>query len=237
MKKITALVLGMLLLLSCTACDKNKQPNDTTPSNDSAAIGSNQNGGPKDEADKPAVGIALADVMNHPESPADDFSWNDDGNGGVILMKYLGDDEIVVIPEKVDGKSVSRIYKYAFANGTTVKGVKLSSTIKDIDGFAFINHKSLQYVVLGAGVEFIGESAFQSCVALEEVLVSNGIKVIETMAFAHCTSLKSITLPGSLETIEVYAFGGASEGFKIIGKAGSVAETYATEASIPFEAK
>ena len=237
MKKITALVLGMLLLLSCTACDKNKQSNDTTPSNDSAAIGSNQNGSPEDETGMPAADITLADVMNHSESPADDFSWNDDGNGGLVLLKYLGDDEIVVIPEKVDGKSVTKINKYAFANGTTMKGLKISSTIRVIDDFSIGNNTGLQYVVLGAGVEYIGESAFQSCTALKEVTINEGVKEIGKLAFGQCDSLKSVTLPESLETIGLFAFGGASEGFKIIGKAGSVAETYAAEASIPFEAK
>ncbi len=181
--------------------------------------------------------ITMEDVLNHPESPASDFFCNDDGNGGLIIIEYLGSSDIVVIPETIDGKPITKISKYVFANDSSVKGIKLSDSVKEIDGYAFALNKNLQYVVFGSGVETVGESAFQACVSLKEVTVNDGLKVIKQLAFSQCTALKSVTLPESVETIEVIAFNMMAEDFKIIGKTGSAAETYANSESFAFEAK
>lgn len=238
MRKFISLVLVAMLLLMCTACGGGEDnPSGTNPSTDNPGTSSSETGNNGDTTDKPVADITMSDVMSHAESPASDFFCNDDGNGGVIIMEYLGEAEIVVIPETINGKSVSKINKYVFANDSTVKGIKLSSSIKEIGGFAFAQNKNLQYVVFGDGVEIVGESAFQACTSLKEVTINSGVKTIKQLAFSQCTALKSVTLPESIETIEVIAFNLMDEDFKIIGKAGSVAETYAASASITFEAK
>ena len=72
---------------------------------------------------------------------------------------------------------------------------------------------------------------------MKEIRLNEGLITIKKSAFAQCTAMKSVIIPETVETIEVIAFGAMAEDFKIIGKSGSAAETYANSASIAFEAK
>jgi len=238
MKKFLSLVLVVLLLAMCTACGGNEDtPSNTDPQN-SGTTSSNNNSTtePNNQNDKPKT-ITFADVNNAPTSPATDFFCNDDGNGGLIILEYLGDDEIVVIPEEINGKAVTKINKFVFANDSSVMGVKLSSTIKEIDEGAFTQNTKLQYVICGNGLETIGASAFFGCSSLCEIKLNEGLKTICKQSFTSCEALKSIEIPASVGTIELVAFNMMADDFKIIGVAGSVAETYAKESSFNFEAK
>lgn len=246
MKKIILMMLVAAMLLMCTACGGE----DTSDKNTSSTQDAEVNIGANNESDDSIVvsedtetkdassgEITMDDVLAHAESPASDFTFLDDGEGGLVLGRYEGSSEIVVIPESVDGKSVTRISTFVFSNDSCVKGVRLSSTVKEIEGFAFTQNKNLQYVVLSSGVEVIGESAFHGCSSMKEISMSEGVKKIEKMAFADCPGLKNISIPNSVESIGMNAFVLRADDFKIIGTAGSVAETYATEAGITFEAK
>ena len=239
MKKIIILLLAIFMLLNLVACGEdesvNKEPSvEGTEMEDENSTENDYN---NEEENDDMAKITMADVMDHPESSASDFFCNDDGEGGLIILEYLGDDEIVVIPEEIDGKNVTKINKYVFANDSCVKGIKLSSTIKEIDAYVFGLNVNLQYVILGAGVEIIGEAAFMGCTALKEITINDGVKSIKSLAFSKCTALKSVILPETVEIIEMKAFSMMADEFKIIGKAGSVAEAYANSESITFEAE
>lgn len=226
------------MLLMCTACSGGEDdPSGTNPSTDNHGTSSIEAGNNGDTTKDPVTDITMSDVMNHAESPASDFFCNNDGNGGLIILEYLGDDEIVVIPEEINGKAITKINKFVFANDSPVMGVKLSSTIKEIDEGAFILNTKLQYVICGNGLETIGASAFFGCSSMCEIKLNEGLKTICKQSFSSCDALKSVEIPASVETIEIIAFNLMAEDFKIIGKAGSVAETYAASASIAFEAK
>ncbi len=134
--------------------------------------------------------------------PAGDvFKAHEFPDGTMMITKYAGSSETVVIPEEIMGKTVVAIGEGAFAD-----------------------HQSLQYVSVPSTVTSIGEGAFSGCSSLKTVEVPAGLQEIGTYAFANCTSLQSLytgdgfadtplngaALPNSLEKLGDKAFFGCS---------------------------
>ena len=90
----------------------------------------------------------------------------------VAIMHYNGNDTNVVIPSRIDKKTVRRIGEFAFAHCSDVKSV----TIPD-------------------GVE-IYNSAFLNCTSLKNVTFPKKGTVILDRGFVGCTSLMTVDLPG-----------------------------------------
>ena len=74
-----------------------------------------------------------------------------------IIMQYIGDAEIEIIPEEITG-----INEMAF-NGATVKKVVLPKSMKRIDRKSFCYCHNLEEIVIPEGVTVISESAFSGC--------------------------------------------------------------------------
>lgn len=111
-------------------------------------------------------------------TPANQFEF--DGKG--TITKYIGSDEVVVIPDQIGDVKVTNIGNMAFAKNTNIKKV-----------------------VLNEGLENIGASAFQACSLLKEVEFKTNLKEIGNMAFA-LTVIENLTLPEGLTTIGEKAF-------------------------------
>lgn len=154
--------------------------------------------------------------------------------GGVRILKYTGDSEVVVIPETIGGEKVLSIAK-AFYGKSGVKAVRIADTVEKIDT-SFFESSDLQYVKCGAGLKEIANASFGES-GLMEIELNEGLEIIGPIAFANCTNLKEIYIPESVTDIQNTAFYGEyPEDFVIRGKAGSVAETYANEQGYKFEA-
>jgi len=140
---------------------------------------------------------------------------------GGVLVKYLGDDDSVTIPD-----TVTAIGDSAFA-GSKLKSVVIPGSVQTIGHSAFFQNK-LVSLELGENVETIGAHAFRAN-ALESVVIPGSVQTIGERAFANnkLTSLKlgekvetighsafarnklkSVVIPGSVQTIGYYAFAG-----------------------------
>ena len=103
--------------------------------------------------------------------------------GDVIgIVKYTGSAENVVIPDTIDGVTITAIGN-AFSNNETIKSVEIPDT-----------------------VEVIGKNAFLACNSLETVKMSSNVKIIDEYAFGMCSNLINITLPEGVESIGEGAF-------------------------------
>ena len=99
---------------------------------------------------------------------------------GVEIVGYEGElGEMLVVPEKLDGRPVRKIGNHAFAG-----------------------RQSLQTVKLPEGLQCIGTSAFLGCRALERVETPDSVKEIEDNVFYQCTGLTEITIPDSVTSIK-----------------------------------
>lgn len=112
------------------------------------------------------------------------------GNG--ILIKYLGDDKVVTIPEEV------RFISTAFS---AMNGRKIDKLVR------------FEKVIIGPNVQIIGDCAFNLCIYLAEVEIPDTVKSIGKSAFSECIALTDLVYPESITKIDDYAFYGCI-GFK-----------------------
>lgn len=229
MKKIIALLLVILIAFAVTACGADS---DTSISD----IDKNSSVDTGNEKKKSSGALTVKDVMSAPVSAESDFTGckDDEGNGGISL--YSGTDEVVVVPETIDGETITFVRQYCFSNRTTDKAIRFPDTIEYFEDCACALNENIEIVIMGKGTKSIGEGAFLQCKSLKEVVLNEGLESIDTLAFVNCDSLKSIHIPESVTTIEYGAFPSDLE-FTIFGKAGSFLEQYAQENSIKFVAE
>jgi len=235
MKKILfGLMCGILVLGLATGCGKN---NNTTSNNNGTnnEVNNNQNESTTNG------NITIEKVKNAKETNSALFSYVD-VEGGISITDYTGTDEIVVVPEVIDGKTVVSIGKNAFVNNNTMKGLKIANTIHTIGYGACINCSELQVFVSGTSLKTIEGSVFINT-KLEFVELNDGLETLELSCFGW-TNLKEIEIPSSVVNInlpllvdEVNNNGSIT----VIGEVGSAAEQYVKEKGqeyhLTFQAK
>ena len=101
----------------------------------------------------------------------------------------------------------------------------------------FLSYKdNVEEIAIPDGVMGIGGDIFNSCKSLRSVTISQSVKSIGDYAFSFCPNLSSIVIPNSVAHIESNVFE-RSPNVVLYGNAGSYAETYAKENSLPFVAE
>lgn len=83
-------------------------------------------------------------------------------DGGITIMRYLGKQTSVSIPNTIEQLPVLKIAENAFTD-TKIKSVTLPSSCKEIDWFAFYGCYALNTVYVSKSVESIGYGAFEGC--------------------------------------------------------------------------
>lgn len=155
----------------------------------------------------------------------------DKNTGSVVLNKYLGDDSVVWIPEKISGYTVTSIGSKCFEK-QSLKGVVIPETVTSIGNNAFQGCKNLASVTFkGApstitvgnnafqncgklksinlpAAKRIGSLAFENCTSLEELVLEMGTEEIGDWCFRNCTSLKKLHIPESVIVVGQGAFSG-----------------------------
>lgn len=112
-----------------------------------------------------------------------DYEYNILEDGTIEISKYLGEDKEVIVPDKIGGRTVSRI------------GVKAFGYCEDITS-----------VTLPDSITSIGEMAFLFCVRLKSINIPDGVTRLEHSTFGNCLSLKNITFPEKLDYVGSGAF-------------------------------
>lgn len=91
------------------------------------------------------------------------YSYEDSQyNGEIILTGFTCEfkDEVLEIPEEIDGRRVTGIAEKAFTNNEYIKEIHIPDIVDSIDIKAFYNLYNLERVYLGRGITMIGEQAF-----------------------------------------------------------------------------
>ncbi len=163
------------------------------------------------------------------------YTFTDGKREDVCVAGYRGTNPVLNIVEEPD-KNIQFVLWKAFAENEIIKEVSFPDTIFCVDTHAFALCKNLEKVSLGEGLKEIKDNAFINCFNLKSVDFGDKLEKIGDQAFLSCKALEEITIPPSCVEISISAFAGTHENFKIKGKAGSYAETYAKENNIAFEA-
>ena len=155
----------------------------------------------------------------------------DKSTGSATINKYLGDDAVVWIPEKIGGYTVTGIGSKCFEK-QSLKGVVIPEAVTTIGNNAFQGCKNLTSVTFkGApstitvgnnafkdcvnlksinlpAAKRIGNMAFDSCTSLEKIVIDFGTEEIGDYCFRNCTKLKEVDIPESVTVIGQGAFSG-----------------------------
>ena len=105
------------------------------------------------------------DPQPSPEDPS--FEWKVYSNGTADLLRYIGDDAVVVIPEKIEGKTVTRICEGAFRNNTEITDVTIPAGITEIGMEAFCGCVNLERLDFNAENCEVYDGAFLGCEKLK----------------------------------------------------------------------
>ena len=221
MKKILALMLAMLMLVTAVACtDMGEDPNDSV-----------------------VVNITV-DAMTHTDTATGDvYTYDYLNSTSVVITGFTSSNyephtitipETVTVVTKKQGSGatsememqVAAIGDQAFYAMSNIAAVNFNKNLVDIGAFAFANCESLTAVTLPASAKSIGKGAFLGCDALTDVTLNNGLVSVGDSAFYDCAALVNLTIPASLEEIGGAAFSDCEsiqtvvipEGVKSIGK-------------------
>lgn len=234
-KKLLIIMLATTFAL--TGCGNAESSTSETVETEQEAVESTdvEDAETEETASAESVEITLENVMSAPESPEEDFETrNYDGNEGVVIEAYIGDDEIVVIPSQIDGKDVVMLDGWQDSESTvTVKGVVIPDTVFQISSMVFAQNETIEIVVLGSGVKIIEEYAFFSASHLSELILPEGLETIGKSAISG-NAMETLEVPSSVTDLG----DGAILDTTIIAEEGTIMEAYAEETfNAEFQAK
>ncbi len=153
-------------------------------------------------------------------TPAGDFNYETNDDGTIAITGYNGAQTDIVIPNTINGKPVTKIAPAAFYGCTSLKSIKLPSSLKVIGGDyghwnqygwadgAFAGCSSLENIEIPNGVTEIGLAAFMGCSSLKSVVIPNSVTSLDNFAFYQCRSLENVTLSENITKLGygVFAF-------------------------------
>lgn len=191
MKKLLAILLAALMLVSVTACNTKVEDSLSTVKLDIV------------EEDDTFVG----------EKGTFKYEYLDTSTLCITQYIPVSDSlQALTIPSEMNGKKVVEIGAEAFKNISAISSVTVPATITKIGEQAFVDCDNLKSVTLPASLTVLGSYAFAYCDALETVAFTGDEKLtsIGQSAFHHCVALSNIVLPATVAEIGTGAFMGCT---------------------------
>ena len=150
-----------------------------------------------DEISETQPNTSIAETDEWISSPVEDFEYELNENGTITITKYIGTDEIVVIPNKIENRDVTEIGSMCFFEMTNIKHITVSNSVTII-GFSAFKSSSIITVNLSEQTSIIKNAAFMDCINLCNISLPNSLLEIGSSAFENCRSLKQITIPSNV---------------------------------------
>lgn len=119
-------------------------------------------------------------------------------DGQVALITCYSTEDVITVPDTIDGKKVDAIYTSCFNISCPASEIIIPEGIKEIKRRAFYECGNLKKITTPASLKTIGDNAFDSCKALEHVEFL-GVENIGDQIFRECTALKTVKADGCLQ--------------------------------------
>lgn len=201
MKKILLIILLslMFLLVACgSSANENSDKNENANSQ-SEALESDK----KEESSVQSKELTIDTLKKERETDIAEFEYFLNDNGEYTISKYLGSNEIVVIPDEIEGIPVTDLSANIFSYNESLKGIRIGNNIEKINSKTFMGCGSLKYVIFGEKVKSVGELCFSGCIELTEVILNDSLEEIEFCAFVTLgDKLSKLDIPKSVNSIE-----------------------------------
>lgn len=97
-----------------------------------------------------------------------EFTWEENEDGTITLLNYLGREANVEVPAQIDGKQVTHLGE-VFANNPDVEHVTIPEGVRILDADTFYGTLNLRSVRFPESLEGIGHSVFGLCPLLEDL--------------------------------------------------------------------
>ena len=151
---------------------------------------------------------------------SNDFVYGINAENEAVILGYNGTSPDVVVPETLDGHTVTEIGPYAFNNwiyeheenkeNTFITSVILPETVTIIGTYAFCNNRKLASINLPERLEIIEEYAF-GLSGITEAVIPENVKSIGILAFAECPQLECVVIPESITELKTGTFNACLE--------------------------
>lgn len=230
-KKLPVLFLTLVLVLGMTACG-GKTTDGTTGSTDNTVTAGEEDHKTQNTKVDPNSPITEEMLRSHAAAPAEDFTYDVEENG-IKIRSYTGSDTVVVIPAEIEGKPVTALYNYVFANDSPVRAVLIPESVKEIEE-VFTNNETVELVICEGVTRTLGLT-FGNCSNLQQVLFGKDLQELGGIGtFGNCTKLKELHFTDALTIIDDEINFDGCDNLTIYGPADSYIESYAKEYGIPF---
>ncbi|MBQ6265391.1 MAG: leucine-rich repeat protein [Clostridia bacterium] len=114
----------------------------------------------------------------------------------------------LVIPETINGKTITAIGKEAFMN-CGISSVEIPATVTKIEDRAFMSCRSLTKATMKSADITFGNYVFAECDNLSQVTLPSQLTEIKAYDFSGCLALTGIAFPSTLVSIGDSAFAGS----------------------------
>ncbi|MDE6411025.1 MAG: leucine-rich repeat domain-containing protein [Clostridia bacterium] len=131
-------------------------------------------------------------------------------NNTFCVAGYKGDEENVVIPERVNGAPVTVLFDKLFRGHPEIKSVKIPDTVTDIGEFVFDGCVNLRHIELPSQLFCLWGNSFARC-GIEEITLPDKLAALPPFAFKECKNLKKVVCGAGLKKIYAWAFSGCEQ--------------------------
>lgn len=240
MKKLLALAIAaMMVVMVCGCAGKDDKGNTGVNNDGTGTVSSSDSAADSEETD---VSVVTEEMLrSHKTSPVSDFEYEIKGDE-VEIGSYKGNDAIVVVPDTIEGKKVTKLrwtFATTYSTPCYVKGVYIPNSVKELVN-AFPNNKNIQMVIC-EGVETLSGSCFLGCESLKKIFFTDALSKVDSLSIEVCPELEEMYIGPNVKQIEVRdnaAFICTScPKLTIKGKSGSFIESYAKSEGINFVAE
>ena len=168
------------------------------------------------------------------ETSASSFYYQENDDGSITITGFNGSETDVIIPQEIEGKSVTAIGDYAFYFCKNIINVKIPDSVISVGDAPFIGCEKIQKITIGKNFTRINNAPnditqlFSGCDSLTEIIVNpdnnvfsseNGVlfdKEKTTILFCSRNKVGDYSIPSSVKSIGMRAFSGCTKLTSII---------------------
>lgn len=181
--------------------------------------------------------LTLEEVLAAPVSDADEFHWRNAIDGsGIYLSGGDCDDDIIVVPDEVDGKTVIGLDP----NGLSFlecRAIVLPDSMQTLEDGSIGEVENLEILVYGAGMKEGVMTPTANLPSLKTIYVKDGAQNIPVIMAFGADNLEKVYLPASLDESAMsqtqLVFECATP--TLVVEPGSAAEKYAKDNGYSYE--